>query len=305
MKRRDFTLIELLVVVAIIAILAALLVPALARARFKAVQVACLSNHRQLGIATITFATDNDWQLPAPIYGWASGNRTMHASQNWFYGVNSHIYMGGSNATAGDGTTPWGTLVGGDYIEAAGILFCPGWNRPPGTAYADRNGALWKEMTDGDNDFSAGNYIVTAGIVDHFAVAIPGNYDYPYTHGLPQTVANHQYTWPGMSRLDLIAERWNQPANMAAGIFGRGNFSPLLSSCKQGNGPAATGNSHVGSDGLGEGSNGCFYDGSARWISRAEVMKAGVVGGYDYLSNGYAYWFGYNFNVWARNHAAP
>jgi prepilin-type N-terminal cleavage/methylation domain-containing protein len=68
MRQRAFTLIELLVVIAIIAILAAILFPVFAKARERAQQTACISNQKQIGLAMMSYVTDNNDIYPKFAY---------------------------------------------------------------------------------------------------------------------------------------------------------------------------------------------------------------------------------------------
>jgi prepilin-type N-terminal cleavage/methylation domain-containing protein/prepilin-type processing-associated H-X9-DG protein len=109
---RAFTLIELLVVVAIIGILAALMLPALARSKGPAQRVKCASNLRQLGLATQLYWDDNGGRCFPLWLNLTNGGKT------WWFG-----WLGPGQ----EGQRPFDLSTGAlfPYIQVSNARLCP------------------------------------------------------------------------------------------------------------------------------------------------------------------------------------
>lgn len=114
-RRNGFTLIELLVVISIIALLIAILLPALNKARETAKKVSCASNLRQAGLATNNYAYEHNNLLPMPVIATPSGvlfgNGLMAA------------YAEPRNNSHGHGG--FGRLVDAQYVSTPDLFYCP------------------------------------------------------------------------------------------------------------------------------------------------------------------------------------
>lgn len=120
MKQRAFSLIELLVVIAVIAILAAMLLPALLKSKLQAQRAACESNLRQLGLAAQLYWDDNNGNC----FYYAS----VPATDN---GMNGTRWWFGWLQNGADGTRAFDLSQGVlyRYLNGSDVRLCPMLNR--------------------------------------------------------------------------------------------------------------------------------------------------------------------------------
>jgi len=177
---RFFTLVELLVVIAIISVLAALLLPALHKARKSAMATYCINNHKQFALGIGFYSHDHDGYFPpSESGGSAVDSYTGARAVAWF----NFIFAGNPNGSEAPGSWPLAHFKGRnnsntipswqDYIfryvgRSAKLFHCPenikGQTNSGGTAYTMipatwfLSGGLLPPLSYGYNSSLSGSY---------------------------------------------------------------------------------------------------------------------------------------------------
>ncbi len=152
-RRAGFTLVELLVVIGIIAILIAILLPALQAARKQADRVKCLAALQQIGLAYMMYANDNQGYWPMTIHQYPSPDGTPPATRDkrWVHFISKYVNGNRELNSEGKNPTEHGTIKDTNNV----LWGCPSWRR---TGFVNGNLTL---NSDFHNGYSMNIYTFT------------------------------------------------------------------------------------------------------------------------------------------------